>query len=182
MAFSFGSSSTPAGAFGAASTPAFGAASAPAFGASTPAFGAAASTPSFAGFGTSTFGTAPTAASGQTAPALAFGQTAPALAFGQTAPAFGQTAAPSAFGGFGQAPASTALTLASPGQQQQQQAQQPISYSTRYDDLPPAGQKELQDIQCVHVHLHRSLFPCGLYSAALSVHDALKQAALRSAA
>jgi hypothetical protein len=46
--------------------------------------------------------------------------------------------------------------LALPGQQQpqqlalaQQQQAQPISYSTRYDDLPPALQGELQKIQCV---------------------------------
>ncbi|KAG2488829.1 hypothetical protein HYH03_012628 [Edaphochlamys debaryana] len=142
-ASAFGATAAPAApAFGAASAPAFGATSAPAFGAanSAPAFGAAAAAPAF----------------GASAPASAFGAAPAASPFGSTTTAFG-TSPGGLFGQTTQQATSNALVPATGGlfgaqqQQQQQQAVQAarpgLNYKTKFEELPPQMQQELQKIQ-----------------------------------
>ncbi|GFR53148.1 hypothetical protein Agub_g15868 [Astrephomene gubernaculifera] len=158
MAFSFGAAApaaTPftgglfgapaassASAFGASTAPAFGASSAAAFGTSTaPAFGAPSATTT-----TPAFGAAPAAAS-------PFGAPAPAAAspFGGTGTTFGST---NIFGQAAPAPAvsnalvpSGGLFGAQPQQQPAAQARPGLNYKTKFEELPPQMQQELQKMQ-----------------------------------
>ncbi|GLI67530.1 hypothetical protein VaNZ11_011744 [Volvox africanus] len=160
MAFSFGSTApatasfmgslfgvpaaSSASAFGASTAPAFGAASASTFGVSSaPAFGAA-SAPVFGPSTAPAFGAAPSPVGG---PAAA--PTAPNL-FGPMTTNFGTA------GLFGQptsAPATSNALVPAGGlfsAQPQQQAQQPrpgLNYKTKFEELPPQIQQELQKIQ-----------------------------------
>jgi nuclear pore complex protein Nup98-Nup96 len=137
----FGTGTTPA--FGASSTAGFGTATTPAFGASTGAGGfGAGSTPAFgASSGGSLFSTSTPAFGAASAPA--FGSSQPASSTttfsfaASSAPAFGQTPQPTLLG-FGQQPAQQA---------QQQQAQVPYTRATPFNELPPAAQNQLQQIQ-----------------------------------
>ncbi|EFJ46521.1 hypothetical protein VOLCADRAFT_105503 [Volvox carteri f. nagariensis] len=135
-ASAFGTSTVPA--FGAASAPAFGASSAPAFGASSaPAFGAS---------------TAPAFGSATPFGAPAAGSTSPSL-FGSTTTGFGTT---NLFGQPASAPVTSTALVPAGGlfgaqpQQQAQQLQQPrpgLNYKTKFEELPPQIQQELQKIQ-----------------------------------
>ena len=113
----------------------------------TATFGSFGSTPGFGAFGASN----PAAA---TAPPSA----APSL-FGSSAPAFGTSGATGSLFGFGGQQQQPASLFGTPQpaqqQQQQQQQQQPnglqpnalITYSSKFEDLHPDRQKELQEIQ-----------------------------------
>ncbi|GLC41826.1 hypothetical protein PLESTM_001244200 [Pleodorina starrii] len=160
MAFTFGSAApaaTPFGgglfgapaassasAFGASSAPAFGASSAPAFGASSASAFGASSAPAFGATAAPTFGAAPSPfgapPAGASAPSL-FGGTTTGGLFGQPAsPAATSNALVPAGGLFGAQP---------PAQQLQQatQARPGLNYKTKFEELPPQMQQELQKIQ-----------------------------------
>jgi hypothetical protein len=95
------------------------------FSTSTPAFGAA----SAPAFGSSQPASSTTTFSFAANTGGAFGAS--------SAPAFGQTPQPTLLG-FGQQPAQQA---------QQQQAQVPYTRATPFNELPPAAQNQLQQIQ-----------------------------------
>ncbi|GAX73969.1 hypothetical protein CEUSTIGMA_g1419.t1 [Chlamydomonas eustigma] len=167
MAFSFGAAPAASTSFfgannSAPSTPAFGSTQTTgAFsfgGASTPASSGfsfqSASAPSL--FGTST----PTAPASMSAPSLFGGTTSSPSLFGSVTPSstpslFGASSTPSLFGassspsvfGTSQTPSLFGSTAAAPLGMQVLQPQGLITYSTRYDDLPPDSQKDLQEIQ-----------------------------------